>query len=188
MNQSAAETVVVRVDNLLARALELDGRLSFHCPLLEDPRLARAGAGTGSRYRDLAPVLTNPRAGVLAAVRDGRTLAYAVFGPPSAFRRASELPFVLDEDALLIAALYAAPEAREDNLDVDLLLVVLEFAREQGYASVQALGRDDPDVGPEARVEMLAATGFQLSGPQSGRWAGLRLGSRAALDEDEGSA
>lgn len=180
----------------MARTLELEGRLGFRCPLLEDPRMIRAESmfEPGISYRELAPVLNHPRAGVMAAVSNGRTLSYAVFGPPAVFRRAPELPFELDEDALLIAALYAGPEARPDNLDVDLLLAVLGFARAQGYARVQVLCRSDSATGParaqaggpEARAEIIAAAGFEIADPLPGplpdSMRGLRLGSIAISD------
>ncbi|MFO7676424.1 MAG: hypothetical protein R6X12_08940 [bacterium] len=176
---STAETPVVVVDSLMARSLELEGLLCFHCPLLEDPRFGPGGAGECRvRYRDLAPVLGNPRAGIRAVVVNGQIPAYAVFGPPAAFRNAPDLPFELDDDALLVAALHAIPEARAENTDIDLLIEVVEFARAKGFSRVQALCRDTPGAGPEARTEIVTAAGFEVTEPE----AGLRLGTIEVAD------
>ncbi|HDQ99936.1 MAG TPA: hypothetical protein ENN51_06605 [candidate division WOR-3 bacterium] len=164
--------LIVPVDGLLARTLELDGQLCFRCPLLEDPRTA-PDPECPVHFRDLAPVLQGPRSGVLASVTGGRTVAYAVFGPPAVFRNAPDLPFELDDDALLIAALYAIPEARDDNTDVDLLIAVIRFAAEQGFTRLQAVCRDDPAESPEPRTAVIRAAGFELTEPERG----LRLGT-----------
>lgn len=179
---ASAPTPILTVDNLMARSLEIEGRLCFHCPLLEDPRIAdRAGAGECRvRYRDLAPVLAGRRSGIRAVVINGQLPAYAVFGPPAVFRNAPDLPFELDEDALLVAALHALPEAREDALDVDLLIDAVAFARLNGFERVQVLSRDNDD-GPEARTEIVTAAGFTVSEPVDG----LRLGTLKVSDWEE---
>ena len=171
-DMSQATPLIVMVDGLMARSLEFDGQLCFRCPLLEDPR-ARPGPDCPVRFHDLAPVFFGPRSGVLATVGDGRTTAYAVFGPPAVFRNAPDLPFELDDDALLIAALYAEPASRADNADVDLLIAVIRFAAERGFERVQAVCRDDPEAGPEPRTAIIRAAGFEVTEPDRG----LRLGT-----------
>jgi hypothetical protein len=81
------------------------------------------------------------------------------------FPNLARYEFEPDEEALFLAALYAEPEAREQNLDVDLLVAVVDFARELGFEKVQAACRDDAADEPEARKEVLTAAGFGVTEP-----------------------
>lgn len=162
-------TSIIDVDSLMMRTLELEGLFCFQCPLCSDPRFGYAPAREcRTRARDLEPLVTGSRSGVKAVLSGGRIAGYAVFGPAEDFPNSAGLPFETDEDALLVAALYAAPDAREENLDIDLLVAVMEFARAQGYERVQVLCRDDGDDEPEARAEILRAAGFEITEPVEG--------------------
>ncbi len=163
--------LIVDVDRLMARTLELEGLLCFHCPLLEPTGPAGRGRDAFEcpiRADDLEPVISGRRSGVKAMVVNGQIPAYTVFGPPSAFRNADGLPFGLDPDALLVAALFAIPQAREENYDVDLLVAVMDFAREHDYGKVQVLCRQQHAGEPEARAEILRAAGFDVAEPVDG--------------------
>jgi hypothetical protein len=157
-------TFISDIDADGVEMLDLEGLLGFHCDLLEDPNLPDPAPGQCRvRARDLLPVVTDRRSGIKVATRDGRILAYAIFGQPRLFRNIGDLDLEVEQQALLIAALYATPEAREDNIDVDLLIAVMDFARERDYSTVQALCRAETPTDAEARPEMLRAAGFALS-------------------------
>ncbi len=164
-----ADVRIVEVTADVVRALELEGLMCFRCPLLEDMRLPEPGAGKCRiRADDLLPVIGDEKSGVRMLVRQEQILGYAVFGRPKVFRNLRDLPFSVRDDALLIAALYVTDEAREKNLDVDLLLVVMDFARNSGFELVQAVCRPGGESSPEARVELLQAAGFEASIPVKG--------------------
>jgi len=183
---AAEDATVIEVDQSMARTLELRGLLCFHCPLLEDPRFSYRDRTTGEcrvRYRDLEPVLAGPRSGIRAVIITGQIAAYAVFGPPDAFRNVEALPFAVDGSALLVAALYVIPQARADNLDVDLLMAVMDFARARDFPAVQVVCRRAAGDEPEGRAEMLEAAGFEVSEPIDGLClAGMTV---AAWDESQ---
>jgi len=166
--EQQVEVVIVDVDPLMLRTLDIEGLLCFRCHLLEDPRVEDRSQLTRecpARGKDLEPVVTGPRSGIKAALAEGRIIGYAIFGPPALFPNLARYEFEPDEEALFLAALYAEPEAREQNLDVDLLVAVMDFAREYGFEKVQAACRDDAADEPEARNEVLAAAGFGVSEP-----------------------
>jgi len=160
---------LVAVDRMMLRTLELEGLICFRCPLLD--RRPGGAFDTGEcrlKARDLLPVVSDERSGILAAVSNRQVVGYAVFGRPELFPRLKQLPFEAADDALLIAALYAVPKARERNVEADLLVRVMDFARENGFEKVQALCRAEPDNEPEARAELLSDAGFELTGEAAG--------------------
>lgn len=162
---------IIDLDRLMLGTLELESMLCFHCPLLEHPYrpdVDYPAFDNPVRAADLGPVVAGTRSGIKAVVVDGRIPAYAVFAPPALFPNVGQLPFDVDEDALLVGALYAVPEAREENLDVDLLVAVMDFARGHGFAKVQVLCREDSPGRPEARAGILRAAGFAVTEPVAG--------------------
>jgi GNAT superfamily N-acetyltransferase len=112
--------------------------------------------------------VTGGRSGVKALLGNGRIAGYAVFGPAGSFQSIGTLPFETEDEALFIGALYVLPEAREQNFDVDLLIAVMEFARGQGFERVQAVCREEAENEPEARAEILRASGFEVTEPVEG--------------------
>jgi hypothetical protein len=165
----APETRIADLDADSLGALELTGLLCFRCPLLEDPRLPATESGTcRTRVEDLKPIAADPRSGIKAAVVKEKIVGYSVFGRPALFRNIASLPFEVDPSALLVAALYATPEALEENIDVDLLVAVMDFAREQEYRDVAVVCRTRDDDSPEARAPMLGAAGFSLTEETNG--------------------
>lgn len=157
---------IIDVDSLVLNTLELEELFCFQCPLCSDPRFGYAPAREcRTRARDLEELAAGPRSGVKAALAGGRVVGYAVFGPADRFPNAQGLPFEFEEDALVVGALYVVPDAREQNTDVDLLVAVMEFAREKGYDRVQVLCREDGENEPEARAEILRAAGFEITEP-----------------------
>jgi hypothetical protein len=177
---------IIDLDRLMVGTLELEDMLCFHCPLLERPYRPDAdypAFDNPVRATDLGPVVAGIRSGIKAAVVGGRIPAYAVFAPPGLFSNVEQLPFEVDEDALLVGALYAVPEAREENLDVDLLVAVMDFARAHGFAKVQVLCREGDFDRPEARAEVLRAAGFTVTG--AGEGLCLAETTVAAWDESE---
>ncbi len=166
---SSTGVQIVAVDGLMIRTLELKGLLCFRCLLLEDPRLPEPGPGEcQARTEDFLLLVTGEKSGIRIAVGGEQILGYAMFGRPGLFRYLDRLPFEMKQDALLIAALYATPDARADNVDVDLLVAVMDFAREKGFEVVQAVCRPESGLKPEGRAELFQAAGFEVSEPVHG--------------------
>jgi len=176
---------IVDLDPDSLALLALDGKVCFHCPLLEDESLPAPDSGECRvRRADLERLVTDPRAGVKLAVHDGQLVGYAVFGPPASFRNRSSLPFELDDDGLMVAALYVTPEAEQAAVDAALLVEIMGFAGEAGYDTVQAVCRADERTGPEGTVRLFAQAGFDLSEPVQG----LALAQISLDDWDEHQA
>ncbi|MEO0078351.1 MAG: GNAT family N-acetyltransferase [candidate division WOR-3 bacterium] len=149
--------------------LVLENRLCFVCSLLEDERRSDfAGVECHVRPEALRRLVADERSGVKVAVQDGRVVGYAVFGRPELFPGRTRLPFELDDTDLLIAALYVIEPAEQAGVDVELLLEIMDFARETGYDSVQAVCRTDDRPGPEGPVRLFEAAGFRLTEPIDG--------------------
>lgn len=155
------------VDRLVLQAMELEGLLCFRCPLLREVE-EEFGEVCGVSVRDLAPVVDDSRSGIRVAVSGRQIVGYAIFGRPGLFPGLAELPLEVADDALLIAALYVTREAEEQNVDADLLVAVMDFAREQGYQRVQAVCREEQDEELSVRVGLVAEAGFELSMTESG--------------------
>ncbi|UCG42374.1 MAG: hypothetical protein JSU73_10945 [candidate division WOR-3 bacterium] len=160
-------TVISDVDADGIEQLDLEDKLCFRCRLLEDPRRPRPSPGECLvRAADLLPLVRDSRSGIKVVTRSGRILAYAVFGRAKLFRNLADSGLPAAEDALLIGALFANDEARDENLDIDLLVAVMDFAREHGYEIVQAVCRaDDEEENEFARQAMLSAAGFDIGDP-----------------------
>lgn len=155
---------IVDVDALMLRTLELEGLLGFHCRLLERHPAPDSVVGECFiRSDELLPLVHDPRSGIKAIVTNGSIAGYAVFGRPELFPSLAELGIEVDEDALFIGALYIVPDAREEKLDVDLLVAVMEFARAQGYDTVAAVCSLEEGTDPEPMAGLLAAAGFQVA-------------------------
>ncbi len=149
--------------------LALEGRLCFHCPLLEDERLSEfAGGECGVQPEVLRRLVADSRSGVKVAVQDGQVVGYAVFGPLEFFPNRTRLPFLFDDSGLLIAALYVTEAAEQVDVDVGLLLEIMDFAGEAGYQTVQAVCRTDGRSGPEGPMRLFEAAGFSLTEPVNG--------------------
>jgi hypothetical protein len=154
----------------LAR-MGLEGQVCVHVPLLEDEILPGFAAGEcRMRAQDLEPLVRDELSGVKLAVKDGNVAGYAVFGRPGLFRYLERLPFEVDESALLVAAFFVFPGTGEEQLDAELLVDVMEFARGRGYRMVQAVCRagDAAADGPEGDLRFFAAAGFAASEPVRG--------------------
>jgi hypothetical protein len=165
--ESSPGIAISDVDADGVEQLDLEERLCFRCRLLEDPRLPKPSAGECPvRAADLLALVRDSRSGIKVVIRLGRILAYAVFGRAGLFRGLADSGLSADEDALIIGALFATSEARDENLDIDLLVAVMGFARERDYEVVQAVCRADDDEESEfARQAMLSAAGFDISDP-----------------------
>jgi len=175
------EVVILEVDRLMLRTLEMEGLLCFQCPQVEDLSLPEPGfASCRIRARDLEPLVDDPRSGLMAAFRQGCIVGYAVYGRPALYRNLDALRFEFDDDALLVGALYANDDALRDNVDVDLLIAVMGFAAARDYETVQVLCRTGGQ-GVEARAEMVGASGFELTETVDG----LCLAEIAVKDWDE---
>ena len=170
MAAKPSKVQVVRVDRLMLLTLELEGLLCFRCPVLGKPGIgALDGGECPLRARDLLSVATDAKSGIVAAISGGRIVGYAVFGRPGVFPRLGESPFEVAEDALVVAALYVTPEMLQQSVDADLLIAVMDFAREKSFARVQVLCRAGPGSEPLASAQLLGAAGFELSQDQGGR-------------------
>jgi len=149
--------------------LALDGRLCFHCPLLEGERLSDfAGGECCVQPEVLRRLVADTRSGVKVAVKDGQVVGYAMFGRPGFFPNRTRLPFPFDDSGLLIAALYVTETAEQAGVDVGLLLEIMDFAGEAGYEAVQAVCRADNRSSTEGPVRLFAAAGFRLTEPVNG--------------------
>jgi hypothetical protein len=168
--QSSPGTVISDVDADGIGQLDLEDRLCFRCRLLEDPRPQKPPAGEYLvRAADLLALVKDSRSGIKVVTRLGRILAYSVFGRSGLFRGLADSGLPADEDALIIGALFATSEVQDENLDIDLLVAVMDFAREHDYQLVQAVCRaDDEEESEVARQAMLSAAGFDISDPVEG--------------------
>jgi len=168
--ESSPGTVISDVDADGVEQLDLEDRLCFRCRLLEDPR--RPGPSTGEcpvPTAGLMRLVRDGRSGIKVVTRLGRILAYSVFGRAVLFPGLAESGLPADEDALIVGALFANSEAKDENLDIDLLVAVMDFAREHDYETVQVVCRADDDEESEAaRQAMLSAAGFDNSDPVNG--------------------
>lgn len=161
--------VILDLDPEMVELLEFEDRLCFHCRPLENPGLPDPGLGACKvRSRDLLPLVRDTRSGIKVATRGGRIVGYAVFGRPELFPYLDGLELPVQESALFIGALYVLPDEIEENTDVDLLIAVMDWARTREYGVVQALCRTGGETEPEARTEMLAAAGFELTEARNG--------------------
>jgi hypothetical protein len=145
----------------------LGNQVCIHCPLLEDQGLPGfLESECRVRPEDLEPLLRDPKSGVKLAVAQGRLVGYTVFGQPRLFRNVGKLALPVDDDALLIAALYVVPDVEEEDFDIALLMDVMDFAQTQGYETVQAVCRDKDKAGPVGESSLFTAAGFEmLEGP-----------------------
>ncbi|GEM_PF-6452601 len=150
---------IIDVDANMIEMLDLEGVLCFRCPLLNEYHV---------QPESLFPFIEDEKSGIKAAVNKNKILGYAVFGRPEMFPNLNRLPFPTREDALLIAALYATPEARKGNVDVDLLVAVMDFAGENDFEVVQAVCRSEVNLEPEGRTRVFRAAGFTVSEPVEG--------------------
>jgi L-amino acid N-acyltransferase YncA len=149
--------------------LALEGRLCFHCPLLEDERRSGvAGGECATRPEPLRRLVADARSGVKVAVQDGQVVGYAVFGRPELFPNRTCVPFELDDTGLLVAALYASDPAAQAGVDVGLLLEIMDFAGAAGYETVQAVCRVSDHPGPEGQARLFETAGFTLTEPVRG--------------------
>jgi hypothetical protein len=124
---------------------------------------------------------------VKAAVRGGHIVGYAVFGRPELFPGVARLGLEVDPDALLIAALYATPDAQEEHADAALLVQVMDFAAQHGYEEVVAVCRPEWSGESEPPAELLAAARFDIeSGEGELRLATIGVENWEAEDEAEG--
>ncbi len=165
--ESSPGTVISDVDADGIEQLDLEDRLCFRCRLLEDPRRPKPSTGECLvRAADLLALVKDSRSGIKVITRLGRILAYSVFGRAGLFRGLADSGLTGDEDALIIGALFATSEVQDENLDIDLLVAVMDFAREHDYQLVQAVCRaDDEEESEVARQAMLSAAGFDISDP-----------------------
>lgn len=168
--ESSPGTVISDVDADGIEQLDLEDRLCFRCRLLEDPHPQKPSAGEYLvRAADLLALVRDSRSGIKVVTRLGRILAYSVFGRARLFRGLADSGLPADEDALIIGALFATGEVQDENLDIDLLVAVMNFAREHDYQLVQAACRaDDEEESEVARQAMLSAAGFDISDPVEG--------------------
>jgi hypothetical protein len=167
LDSSEVQIIDVDADSLAMMALE--GKVCFHCRLLEDgdaPLLQPGGCPV--RAEDIKPLVTDDRSGVKVVLHGSQIVGYAVFGPPRVFRNLDRLAFRVDDNALLIGALYVTREAEEASVDVDLLIDIMGFARGRGYELVQAVCRPDEAEGPEGTARLFDAAGFVLSDTAGG--------------------
>lgn len=163
-DQSEVSIVDLDVDSLTM--MSLDGRLCFHCPLLESPGESLTGPSwCRVSSESLQRMVRDERSGVKLALHADRIVGYGIFGRPVLFTHVDHLPFEVDNGGLLIAALYVTPMAEAAGVDVDLLIEIMGFAREQGYQVVQAVCRPDGVDGPEGAAQLFSAAGFEVSGP-----------------------
>jgi hypothetical protein len=165
---SHPDVQVVDLDGDSLARMWLENELCIHCPLLEAEGLPGALPGEcTTRPQDVEPLLRDRRSGVKLALADGKLVGYAVFGRPRLFRNAARLPFAVNEDALLVAALYAFPRAGVENLEAGLLAAVMDFAREHDYGVVQAVCRQD-GAEPVGMADLFSAAGFAVSDTRNG--------------------
>jgi len=169
MKEDISPVQIVPADRLTLATLDLEGLLCFRSSLVSGTDADQpATAGCAVRMKDLVPVVTDPRSGILLALQEQRIVGYAIFGRAGRFSRAEEMGFELKQDALVVAALYVTPELREQDADADLLIAVMSFARENDYEMVQVLCREEPGDGPEPRRELLSASGFAIVAEEGG--------------------
>ena len=149
--------------------LELEGLICFHCPLLEGSSTGEFDAGECSpSANDLLPVVSDAKSGIKLAILEKQIVGYAVFGRPEVFPKLEEMDFEPEEGTLVVAALYVTDQALEQNVDADLLIAVMDFAREKEFKHVQVLCREENDPQPLARAELLSAAGFELTQVEDG--------------------
>jgi GNAT superfamily N-acetyltransferase len=94
----------------------------------------------------------------------GHLVAYAAFAPGAHYPRARRLGPVVSEDALLLAALFVAPEHREIGLARALLQAVLREAHRHGSRAVEAFGWRSAPRGSTCTIpeDFLLANGFAV--------------------------
>lgn len=180
------EVSIVDLDPDSLTMMSLDGRLCLNCPLLESP----AESLSGSHWcrvssESLQRIVRDERSGVKLALHSNRIVGYAIFGRPVLFPSRDALPFPLDDESLLVAALYVTPMAEAAGVDVDLLIAIMGFAGEQEYAKVQAVCRPEGAEGPEGAARLFSAAGFDVSEPVKDRClAEIAVADWEEADED----
>jgi hypothetical protein len=181
-----SETKIVDLDTDSLTMMSLNGRLCFNCPLLEGPGESLAESNWCQvSSESLQRLVRDERSGVKLALHAERVVGYGIFGRPALFPNLDRLGFEVDGDSLLVAALYATPMAEAAGVDVNLLIEIMGFAREQGYATVQAVCRPEGVEGPEGASQLFAAAGFEVSDPVKDRClAQVAVEDWAEADDD----
>lgn len=109
---------------------------------LPDARRGPQGTAEGADAKELwvrSLELEWGAPGLILAER-GETVAYALYMPAEEAHRARRLGSTPSDDALLLATLWVAPDARGGGLAKALLLTVLRHAHDSGLRAVEAIG------------------------------------------------
>ncbi|MPZ73798.1 MAG: GNAT family N-acetyltransferase [Nitriliruptorales bacterium] len=98
---------------------------------------------------------------------DQRPVGYATFGPAEHFPRARQLGHVVSDDALLLAALWVAPEQRDTGGAKMLLQSVLRETHRRGAKALEAYAARGSGSGRQLTTcfipeEFLLANGFEV--------------------------
>jgi GNAT superfamily N-acetyltransferase len=95
-------------------------------------------------------------------------VGYVTFGPPAHFARAKSMGRAVDEQALLLATLWVAPEHREGGIGKALVQTALREAAKRGLRAVEAFAVRDDQPGPWRCLvpeSFLLAQGFTVRVP-----------------------
>ncbi len=100
----------------------------------------------------------------LACYVDDRLVGFGVFAPPTHLRRARQLSHAVSQDALLLATLWVAPEARHTGLARLLLQALLRETHQRGGRALEAYGvrAGDPLATCILTERFLLANGFAV--------------------------
>lgn len=96
----------------------------------------------------------------LVAVADGETLAYAITMPAAQAHRVRRLGSAPSDDALVLATLWVAPDARGHGLGRSVVVGVLRDAHDAGLRAVEAVGHRGPSSSCVLPERFLVSVGF----------------------------
>lgn len=169
-----SEVVIIDLNSESLSRLALTGPWCLRCPLCEHQERQGFSAECLTSPADIEPIVRDSRSGVKLAIRQSNVVGYAIFGQPALFPGIARAKLAVDPDSLFLAALSTTASASEQNVHADLLIEVMNFARDHGYTRVVAAFRTDDPMSAEPSPELLAAGGFTLG--ETG-YAGIGLAS-----------